>query len=268
MKVVEHVEETVLGTGSGKILDIVYYKDIYPLIEGYEIHNAVAFDGIHVLGLELVAGDVQHHLVREVLLDVYAHRLGNVGFPKPGAAKEEQRVEGSFSGSLGNAFSGAHAHLVAVSFHKVGEAVGGIEAGVDGDALDSGEHKRTGISRGLICGHGHRIVCGHRALFLGKDHAFTVAHGPNKIVELGVCADGAADGKADKVLVCTFYIFAEEIRGDLYGKTGPVQRNRPDGLEPCGHLLRINVVFYDLQTVIPYGDMSFLICHPGCLCQL
>ena len=120
---VEDIEEAVLGSRGCEILDIVHYEDVYPLVEGYEIHYAVAFHGIHILGLEFIASHIEDYLIREILLDVYADGLGDVSLSKTGASEEEQRVERRFPGRLGNAFSRAYAHLVAVSFHKVAEAV-------------------------------------------------------------------------------------------------------------------------------------------------
>ena len=125
---IEDIEEAVLGSRGCEVLDIVHDKDVYPLVEGYEIHYAVAFHGIHILGLEFIASHVKNHLIREILLNVYADSLGDVSLSKAGASEEEQRIERSLSRRLGYAFSRAYAHLVAVSFHKIAKAVGRIEA--------------------------------------------------------------------------------------------------------------------------------------------
>ena len=72
-----------------------------------------------------------------------------------------------------------------------------------------------------------------------------------------------AGNEAEKIFVCTFYIFTEKIRGNFYSEFSALQRNRTDEFEPGIELLRINVVFNDLQTICPYRDMSFLVCHSG-----
>ena len=69
MKVVEDVEEGILRTLSHEILDVVHYQDIDFHVIGQEVCQLVADShGIHVLGLELVAGDIEHHEFGEFLL--------------------------------------------------------------------------------------------------------------------------------------------------------------------------------------------------------
>ena len=95
----------------------------------------------------------------------------------------------------------------------------------------------------------------------GKDHSLLVPDRLYQIEQLGICSDGPAKGCLEQVHEGTFNIIAEKIRGNLNRKLGPVQRDGHDGLEPGIELLLINVVLNDLQTVIPYRNMSFLVQH-------
>ena len=263
MQVVEYVEERILGTGTHQILDIVYNENVYTLIEGNEIYNAVVLDGVHVLGLELVPRYIEDHLVLEMFLNGNTDGLGNVGFAQTRTSEEEQRVEGRFTGSLRDIFCGIDTQFVALPFYQVTKAVNRIEAGIDFDALHAREHEGTGAAGRLVRGNGNRIVGGNGALAGGKDHPFLVLDRADQIEELTFCADGSLDGEPEQFLISIFDILTEEIRRHLYGEFGSFQGYRPDEFEPGIELLRINVVFNDLQTVIPYRNMSFLVVHQG-----
>ena len=210
-----------------------------------------------------MARDVQNHFVLEFFLDGNADGLGDVRFPEARTSEEEQRVKGCLARSVGNFFGRIDAQLVAIPFHQVAEAVHRIETGVDLETLDSREHEGTGAAGGLVRGHRHRIVGGNGALIGGKNHSFLVLDRTDQIEQLALCADSTLDGEPEQFLIGILYILAEEIRGNLYGELGSFQGHRPDELEPGIELLRINVVFYDLQTVIPYRNMSFLAGHQG-----
>ena len=260
---VEHIEEGVLGPLPHQVLDIVHDEDVDSLIESDEIHNPVALDGIHVLGLEFVPGDVENHLFLVFLLDGDADGLRDVRFPEAGAAEEEQGVERGFSGSPGDVLRCIDAQFVALPFHQVGEAVLRIEPGIDLEPLHPGENEGAGAAGRLIGGHRYGVVGGNGTLRGREHHAFLVPDRADQVEQLGIGPDGAFDGEPQKVFVSFLYILAEEVRRNLHREVGPLEGHRPDGREPGGELLRINVVFNDLQTAIPYRNMSFLVCHPG-----
>ena len=210
VQMVEDVEESILGTLAHQVLDVVYDEDVDALVKRDEVHDAVALDGVHVLGFELVAGDVQH---LEAFFEFDADGLGDVRFPQPRTAEEEERVEGGFARCHGNAFPGAHTQFVAFSLDEVSEAVHRVQARVDPHALRAREYKGTGIAGGLKGGNGHRIVGGHGPLPCRQHHAFAVLDRTHQVEQLGVGADGAADGEADQVLETFFQIFAEKSEG-------------------------------------------------------
>ena len=109
MQVVEYVEESILGALAQEVLDVVHYEDVDSLIESDEVHDAVAFHGIHILRLEFVSGDIQHLQVLETLFDVNADGLGDMRFAQTGAAEEEERIERGFPRSHRDALSCADA---------------------------------------------------------------------------------------------------------------------------------------------------------------
>ena len=263
MQVVEDIEESVLGCRADEVLDVIHDEDVDALVEGDEVNDTVALDGIHILGFEFVTRYVEHDLVLETLLDVDADGLGDVRLAETGTAEEEQRVERGLAGGLGDALAGVHAQFVALPFHQVAEAVHRVQARVDLHAGGPGEDERAGRAGGLVSGNVDRVVGRRGALGCRKDHALAVLHGTDQIEQLGVCADGAADGHAEEILVSPFNVLAEEVGGDLYGELGSVQRNGTDELEPGRILLRIDVVLDDLQAVVPNRNMSFLDSHSG-----
>ena len=262
VQVVEYIEESILGALAGQVLDVVHNEHVNALVEGDEIYNPVPLPGIHVLGLEFMAGYVQDHQFRELFLDGNADGLGDVRFSQTRASVEEERVEGCFAGRLGNAFRSVHSQFVALPFHQVAEAVYRIQARVDLEPLQAREHKGTGLSSRLVSGNRDGIVGGGRCRTGRQHHPFLLC-GAHQIEQLAIRSDGSPDGEPEQLFVRLFYILAEEIRRDLNGELGSFQGHRPDELEPGIELLRINVVLDDLQTVIPYRNMSFLVGHQG-----
>ena len=80
---IEHIEERILRTLPQKVLDIIHYQHINPHIVSHELGQIVMLcQGCHILGLELVAGDIQHYKLGEFLLDGYAYRLCDMGLAK------------------------------------------------------------------------------------------------------------------------------------------------------------------------------------------
>ena len=69
VQMVEDVEECALTSLADEILDIIDYEHIDLHVKRYEVSEFVPdMDSIHVLGLELVSGDIEHHEVRIFLL--------------------------------------------------------------------------------------------------------------------------------------------------------------------------------------------------------
>ena len=258
---IEHIEESVLGPLTLQVLDVVHDQHVDSLVESDEIHDAVSLVGVHILGLELVPAYIEHLKVLETLFDVNADGLRNVRLAQSRATEEKERIERGFSGSLRNAFRGAHTQFVALPFHQIAETVNRIQPGIDSQALGARENKRTGSSGRLVSGNGHRIVGGCRCPAGGKHHSLVVLHGTHQVEELGVGPDGATDGVADQIRVSGFQILAEEVGRDLHREFGTLQGDRADALEPSVELLGINVAFDDPQTILPYRKISLLVCH-------
>ena len=183
--------------------------------------------------------------ILKALFDGNTDGLGDMGFPKTGTAKEEQRVERGFTGRHGDAFSGAYAQFVALPFHQVAKAIDRVQARVDLEPLQAREHEGTGFSCRLVSGNRNGIVGGGRCRAGGQHHPFLL-NGAHQVEQLAIRSDGALDGEPEQLFVRILYILAEEIRGNLYGELGSFQGHRPDELEPGIELLRINVVLNDL----------------------
>ena len=233
------------------------------MVEGHEVHEAVALDGVHVLGLELVAGHVEDHEVRILLLDGDAGGLDQVRLAETRSAENEQRVERSPARGVGNVAAGVDAELVALPFHEVREAVDRVQPRVDLQALDTGEDKRAGAAGRLRRVDGDRFVGRSQAMGGREHHGLLQLHRADHVMELGAGADGALERHLEEIQIGALDVVAEEIRGDFHGQGALHEGDRTDGLEPRVKLLRINVVGNDLQTVIPHGNMSFLSGHEG-----
>ena len=98
MQVVEHVEEGILAPLSHEVLDIVDDEDVHPHVVRKEIREFVVdVDGIHVLGLELIPGNIENDEVGEFLLDGDTDGLGEMSLAKTRSAEDEQRIERSLA---------------------------------------------------------------------------------------------------------------------------------------------------------------------------
>ena len=142
VKVVEDIEEGILGALSHQILDVIHNQDVHPHVIGHEVHQPVAFTGFHILGLELVPRHVQDNEFREFLLDLDAGCLGDVRLAEAGTAENEKRIEGRLARGHGDAAAGGDSHLVALPFNQVGKAISRVQTRVDLHFLNARIHKR------------------------------------------------------------------------------------------------------------------------------
>ena len=261
VQMVEHVEEGVLRSDSEKILDIVHDKDVYLHVEGQEVGKFVPdVHRVHVLGLELVAGDVEHNQVGMLLRYGKTYRLCEVGLSESGTSENEKRVEKGAAGGVGDILTGGDAHSVAFSLDKVVEVVDGIESGVDLYPLHSGEDERSGIAFGGIGvdrdGLVHRSDRGCGRIC----HRLFVLHDRYPVHETGSRSDHPLEGFLQKVEVNFLEILAEKVRFYFDRKGLVLEGKRLYGLEPYLEFLRLNDLLNDPQTIIP-NDYVFVCVH-------
>ena len=100
VQMIEDVEERSLRTRTDKVLDIVHDQHVNLHVGGQEVGPLVPdIRGVHILGLELVAGDIKHHEFRIFLLYGNSYGLGEMGLAETRPSEEEERVERSVAGS-------------------------------------------------------------------------------------------------------------------------------------------------------------------------
>ena len=259
---VEDVEESRLGALAGQVLDVVYNKDVDLHVVGQEVRELVAHvHGVHILGFELVAGDIEHHEFGELLLDGKTGRLGDVGFAKTRTAEDEQRVERGFAGVRGDVFRGVYRQTVAVPHHQVLEIIGRIEPGVDLHLGDAREHEGSGVAAGLPGADADRFVGGRIAGTLGIGHRTLTADGTYGVYQTRARTYLFFKSCLDHIEEGAFKVFAEELGGNFHGERGILQRNGRDFAEPDFELARLNYLRYEAQTVVPGFDMSPVTLH-------
>ena len=131
MQMIEDVEEGILVSLTCKILDVIHDEHVYFLVEAYEISQPVLLeDGIHILGLELISGNIKHREFRMLFFDGIAYGLSQVSLAKSRAAEYEQGIERGLARLLGNVLAGGNAEMIALAVHQSAEPVLGIESRV------------------------------------------------------------------------------------------------------------------------------------------
>ena len=258
---VEDIEERRLGPLALKALDIIHYEDIYLFIVAEEIRQFIAHvHGVHKLGLEIVAVDVEHDQVREFLVDRNSYGLGQMGLAEAGAAENHQRVEGILSGGGGNCAAGGKSHLVALAYYEIGKAVNGIQVGVDLDFGQARIHEGARIA-GRLYVHADFAVHRRSPGCCGHGHSRLAFHYLYKINQLGVGSDDALESLLDHIKVCSFEILAEEIGRDFYRERRIHYGDRPHRLEPGRELLRLYDLLHNPEEMAPNTDMSVVLVH-------
>ena len=212
---------------------------------------------MHISRLEFVARHVEHHLVGETLLDGDADGLRQVRLAQTRTAEDEERVEDRLAGGGGDVLAGRHTHLVALALHEVGEAIHGIEPRVDLDLMQAGIDERAGV-RGRSGRDGDLRIDRCGGALPGETHLGLVAHRTYHIGKLCVLAHHTLERLAQHIEESGLDIFLEEERGHLDGELGIRESHRPDRAEPHLELLRLNDLLDDVQTVVPYFDVSLL----------
>ena len=100
---IEYVEEGILSGRPYELLYVVHDKDIYPHVVSHEIVQLILHcHRIDILSLEFVARHIEHHQVREALMDFQAYCLSEVGLSESGTSENEKRIERGFARHLGN----------------------------------------------------------------------------------------------------------------------------------------------------------------------
>ena len=233
-------------------MDVVDHKDIYPHIIGHEVRQFILMDGVHVLGLELVASHVKDDKVRISVVDGDTDRLCEMGFAQAGSSEHEQRIERRLARLLGNIDSGIDAHLVALPLHQVVKAICGIQPGIDLDFLQTRENKGSRITRGLEGVKRHSFVLRDIPVRSAENHGRFRADRVDPVHQLGVRSDNPPESHLNDREIGVLKVTAEEIGGDLYSQSGVLQRDRNNGLEPDVELLGIHVLLEDPKTLVPH----------------
>ena len=230
---VEDVEEGVLRPLADEILDVVDDEDVDLHIVRQEIGELVAdVYSVHILGLELVAGDIEDHQLRELLLDRDAYGLGDMG-------------------------------LSAFPFNEVAETIDRVEPGVDPDFLEPGVHEGAGIIGRVVGVDGDGAVHRRETLRGRIPHSLVGLDGMHQIHKARVGPDDPLQGLLYNVKECSFKILAEEVGGHLDGERRLDERHGHDRFEPGRELLGLDHLFYDAEAIVPNVDMSVLNLHRG-----
>ena len=263
VEMVEHIEERILRSLALEVLDIIHEEDIDPHVVCEEIGKLVPHRSVHVLGLELIPGHIEDDQFWIFLLDFVTDRLNQVSLAETGSREDEQRVEWRFPGGHCDALPCGDAHPVALPFDKILETVLRLEPWIDPDPLRPGEYEGAGVLGRMVGADRNGRIDGRVAHGRGIDHRLLVPDRADHIGQLRIGADRTAERALEKRQERIFDILPEELRRYLDRQFRLYEGNRPDGFEPGIELLRINVVGNDLQTVVPYGNMSIVYLHQG-----
>lgn len=233
-------------------MDIVDNQDIDPHIIGHEIRQFVLMDGVHVLGLELVASHVKDNKIRVSVVDGDTDRLREVGFAQAGTSENEQRIERRLARLLGDVDSGVDAHLVTLPFHQVVKAISGIQPGIDLYFLETRKNEGARITRGLEGVKRNSLVLRDIPVRSAENHGRFRADRVDPVHQLGVRSDNPPESHLYDREIGVLKVTAEEISGDLYSQSGFLQGDRNNGLEPYVELLGIHVLLEDPKTLVPH----------------
>ena len=257
VQVVEDVEEGALRAFLlGEILHVIDDQHVDELVEAQEIGHLIAVvralgrtGGVHVLVLEGVRTDIEHHFLGEARLDSDADGLGQVGLAESGTAVDEQRVEGAATGIGGDALPCRTAEPVARTFDEILEVVDRIEAGIDVELAQSGDD--IGTARVVVAhlGDGNLGVAGFAAL--RPLFHIDIIEDADLVNERGARSDLPAEHFAQDADEMFFYILAPKVGRDLDRQPLRIERDRLDRAKPGLERLFIQVIPENLQTAVP-----------------
>ena len=167
MQIVEDVEESFLGLGRFASPEL-YVVDDEHIDEFVEVDEVVGGAGASCFGVllhKLLAGDVEHLLVRVQFLGLQSDGIGKVSLAETHVAVQQQRVEGGLTGFLGHGVAGGTSQAVAVALDEVLQGIVGAQLRIDAQLVEAGNHKRVGnralaIFINIDWQFGHGIVSG------------------------------------------------------------------------------------------------------------
>ena len=166
---------------------------------------------IHILSLELIAGNIKHNKIRKLFFYGKTGCLRHMGLAQTGTAEDKQRIERRFTRSACYIFRRIGSKAVAVPHYKILEAVYGIEARVHLNLGDAGEYERTRVARRLPSAHAYALIYGRIARALRIAHGLLALDRADDIHEPCSSAQFFFKRGLDYIKESAFEIFAEEL---------------------------------------------------------
>jgi hypothetical protein len=218
VQVIEDVKESILGFPfADEDVDVIKNEDIDVLVEAEEVIGGIVQDGVGVLPVEEVSGDVEDTSIGGYGKDMVTDGMAEVRFTDTGGPVEEEWVEGGFTRIMDNINGGSPSEAIAFTFEEIVKSILGNEL--------IGKLRM----RDCFC-----LLSGGRRGFCSG-----VA---DEVGEGSIITDDAVHGIAKHVYMIVFQVLIEIAGGYLEDELITFARGRDDGGEPC-----IEGAFVDLS---------------------
>ena len=260
VEMVEYVEEGILRTVAGKILNVIDDENVHLHVEGHEISELIVHISLHILRFEPVGRYIENYEFRELLLNCDTDCLSEVRLSEPRTSEEEKRVERRFSRRHRNALPCCHAHLVAFAFDEVVKTIDRIQLRIHLNSLKSRIYKRSRCAGSVHRRNRNRSVDGSVTLRCRAFHRRLDPYRLEDILKLSHRTDLLLERRLQKIEVVVLKPLHKECRWHFNRELGPSERHRTNRTEPYIKLLRLYILFYKAQAVVPNLYVSFL-CH-------